>query len=466
MRLAIVSSYDEECGAAFYSSRLKVHLESAGHSVEVLRLPISLLRHVTPRAVVRKGNEEIKAIARRAAEFDAVLIQFEPGLYGASGWIRYARALTIIIAAKKVILTVHGFDRVGSRVGFVGMMREIASGSFSFQRFAIRGYLSYMQTRSKPFWKGIARLQHVSVLTFCKADRIMLERFYNLRRIDDFPITYFSQNQVRGYRASHSRDEVLRRYGLDPSRKYVAIAGFFGRYKGFLTAMKALEYLPPEYHLVIVGGEHPHGMETERDVGGYLGQMLGFALHVPTASEKAAAQRDAAAGGLSAVDTRENLINISLKKKPRGELLEEQMFEQSDLRYFMPRAALRDRIHFVGQVADEEMPALYVALDCFVHPYMKTQTGQSGSGPATFALEFGTNALFSNAPVFREMAKYFNGAMMFFNVGNFIELAQAVQRLSNFAQPLQERRNVAIERYNPEAMVAKYEQMLDNLTER
>ena len=58
-RLAIVSSYNEECGAAYYSSRLLKHFTNAGYQVDVKRLPVSCLRISRPAYIRRKGDREI-----------------------------------------------------------------------------------------------------------------------------------------------------------------------------------------------------------------------------------------------------------------------------------------------------------------------------------------------------------------------------------------------------------------------
>ena len=103
-RVAIVSSYNEECGAAYYSSRLLKHLLAAGYEVEVKRLPVSLLRLQSPTFLRRKGDQEIARIAREIAEFDAVFLQFEPGLYGTRAKTSYTRVLRLLKAAKCAVI--------------------------------------------------------------------------------------------------------------------------------------------------------------------------------------------------------------------------------------------------------------------------------------------------------------------------------------------------------------------------
>jgi glycosyltransferase involved in cell wall biosynthesis len=141
--------------------------------------------------------------------------------------------------------------------------------------------------------------------------------------------------------------------------------------------------------------------------------------------------------------------------------LRERLFQYSEFKYFFPSTDIKHRIHYLGQAPDEEMPRFYAALDYVVHPYMKTKEGQSGSGPATFAIEFGSRALYSNAPVFREMNQYFEGGMQFFNIGNFMELADQLQRFPSFEHALKAKRDAALQVYNPKGMIEAYRDLVD-----
>ena len=91
-KVAIVSSYDEECGAAFFSSRLKIHLEKSGLQVDVLRLPVSLLRVNNPRNVRMKGHAEVSRIAARLKALESAgVIERTPYHEGP---VRYSYRLT------------------------------------------------------------------------------------------------------------------------------------------------------------------------------------------------------------------------------------------------------------------------------------------------------------------------------------------------------------------------------------
>lgn len=454
-RAAIVSSYHEECGAAYYSSRLIKHLTAEGFDVEIKRLPVSLLRTLAPYRLRAMADVEIKRIANEIKSFDVVFLQFEPGLYGSMPKFSYSRVLRLLKAAKNVVVTIHGFDREMHGRSFTGVMRQALRGNL------ISAYAEAMEGGVNPiidsFWEYVRRSPHVKVMTFNRGDQILLQRYFDLKRIDNFPITYFAQDEVEQIRATTDRERFLRHYGLDPSKKYFAVYGFLSWYKGHLAAMKALEYLPEDWHLAIVGGEHPQALEADRDIGGYVRQILAFQI------EKGRVPVEAGTSFLT--NEKSSLTNAPQILAPVDYLNRQEIkgdfFKFSEFKHFFPSADIRNRIHYLGQVSDEDMPRFYAALDYPVHPYIKTKSGQSGSGPATFALEFRTRALFSNAPVFREMNLYFENAMHFFNVGNFIELAESLQRFDNFEGGLATSLDQALDKYNPKTMVAKYRDLID-----
>ncbi len=216
----------------------------------------------------------------------------------------------------------------------------------------------------------------------------------------------------------------------------MAITGFFGKYKGHLTAMKALEYLPDNYHLVVVGGEHPQGLPVNKSMSSYMQKLLAFSTRV----------FDEKAGG-------------GERNQIKGEANSwSDLFEGDEFYHFLPRKSLSERIHFIGSVSDAEMPRVYAAIDCAVHPYLNTRALQSGSGPATFAVEMGPPSLYTNAPVFREMRYYFP-YMETFSVGNYLELASKIMTVSHWSQ-VNEAREKSRALYNPETMCAVYSKLI------
>lgn len=449
-RVAIVSSYNEECGAAFYSSRLKKHLDLAGYHVDVIRLPVSLLRVTNPKFVRLKGDREIARICNEIRDYDCVLLQFEPGLYGTNAKSSYGRVEQLLRASKRAIVTVHGFERGLRKGGFFDLAGDLASGDVG--KFIDEIGYKIEKIEINRFWDYVRKASHVQVMTFCRGDAVVLKRFYDVERVSDFPITYFDQEEVASIRKKVDRDAFLSRFGLDPKKKYFSVLGFLSAYKGHLTAMKALEYLPDDWHLAIVGGEHPQGIAENKDIGAYIRQMLAYYLY-PEHEKHGNTSIEMKSIGFAQK-------SFQATQQDRQEL-KEVILKKSEFKYFVMNKDVSKRIHFLGQVTDEQMPEFYTALDYVTHPYMRTREGQSGSGPATMAIEFGSKSLFTNAPVFREMNQYFDGAMQMFNIGNFVELAEAMQRYDNFEPQLRASRETALKTYNPVGMIEAYRTLMD-----
>ena len=408
-RIAIVSSYMEDCGIAFYAERLKKNFESyKQHQVDMVALDLLLLKSSNPY-FVRAGNQHIDAIAESFSDYDAIILQYEPGLYANTLNLSQKRALKLITSHKNVLLTLHSHPQLNNRVSWRKIVKELVSRNV---KAALGAWMSLRQERSTHrFWQKIADLRYVKIHTHCQQDKRILKQLYRVPHIFDFPHALFTQEEVATYKAQYDRDAFLQRYNLNPQHKYVAIFGFYGAYKGHITALKMLKYLPEDYHLLIIGGEHPQGMQPGTRMNEYLEQIL-------------------------------SVVEAPLKKSSTA-------------------TPLAQRVRFLGHISNQDVPEFYSVIDYVVLPYFNPHGGQSGSGPAAHALEFNCRILFSNALVFRYLEKYFTGAMKLCNVGNYIEFAQNILCYENFEGSIKNNLQQAFSQYNPETFVERYEQALE-----
>ncbi len=428
-KIAIISSYDEECGVAFYSKRLKHHFEKIkGFKVDVKRLNLFLLR-ARSKFIREKGDEHIQEIADSLKHYDAVCLQFEPGLYGTKHKTSYSRVLKLIMAHKNVILVVHGMHRIRTE-GYLDVLQNMLKGSL--YKGAVILYNKLIGAKEvRSFWKKLNTLDHVQVLTFCPVDKQVLKDYFNLVNVSDFPITYFTQEEINDYRHQFKRTDILKRYGLDEKKKYIGVFGFLGQYKGHAIILKAMEYLPDEYNLLVIGGKHPQSLEKNLLLNEYQAQLF------------------------QSVTSPENYLKSIQTAKKQSSL------DKESLAVLMPGKPLVDKVLFIGQISDEEMVKFYSVIDFVVLPYILTGEGQSASGPATYAVEFGSRALFSNIPVFREMQNnYFSGAMKLVDSGSYLELARGIITYDNFKNELNVNQKLAVQKYNPVTMVNKYCELL------
>jgi glycosyltransferase involved in cell wall biosynthesis len=422
-QIAIVSSYAEECGVAFYSSRLKQHLESH-FDVDIVRLNIWLLRTFR-----RAGDSHIREIAARLKQYDGVCLQLEPGLYSCSLRVSYRRILCLLEANSNMLVTIHGFYAL-REFHIVDFVKTLCAGAlFTLLQQVLFKYYNLITIK---FWARVRTMKNVKLHAFCSGDAAYFQYYFGFKEVSHFPITYYSREEVSAIHKNADRDQILSHYNLDPCKQYIGIYGFLSPYKGHLVALKALEYLPEDYHLLIIGGEHPHGRDKKATISTYLRYIYTF-INGDELRQTPAEKRRFSFGS-------------NARELPGGFLYDG----------LIPNRPLGDRVHFIGRLSDEEMSRFYCATDYVVHPYIDTESGQSASGPAVLAFEFRTRALYSSARVFRQMENYFKEALPFFGIGNYKELAEAIQRYENFNDQVIAARNAARAAYNPETMVAHY----------
>ncbi|HEX3991349.1 MAG TPA: hypothetical protein VHX39_09280 [Acetobacteraceae bacterium] len=182
-----------------------------------------------------------------------------------------------------------------------------------------------------------------------------------------------------------------------PGAKLIGSFGFLSPYKGFETALRALHYLPEDYHLLIFGGVHPQAIKREQVIDPYIQTLL-----------------DEAHIGQSILDT------MNVKGTPLSLNLDAA---SKDLLSRHPDDLYR-RVHFLGVHNDEAFMRAMVLCDMVVLPYL--EVGQSSSGPIAMALEMGCRVLASRTLAFLQFARYHPNQIEFFDIGNYAELADLI----------------------------------------
>ena len=410
MKISIISSYNEACGPAFYSARLAHHFRGlTGYDIDVVRLDVSLLRVLGNKKILKKAEAHLSDLINTAKASDVILLQLEPGLYSSYPPLAYKRVLKIVNSINKpTIITVHGFERVtnyGS--GLLAALFGLFKGRGL--RSVIRGaYEAFSIPKINSFWTKISKNPKVHVVTFCDADARILKIFHDLTKVSTIPISYYSMEEVEEIKKSFPKEVLYKRFGLNPAKKFIAVVGFLGKYKGHKTAISALSELSDEYELLIAGGIHPQGIDIDVELGSY---------------------------------TKELLSHISSIKKQ----------------------VLQKRIHFLGPLTDSDIELVFSNSDYIVLPYLRTKSGQSASGPAVLAMEFLTSSFYSHSPVFLEYEKYFPSAIRFFDIGNCFELAQKIENDLNVRQAYLQKAKDSLELINPKSMVNSYIAIIQGL---
>jgi glycosyltransferase involved in cell wall biosynthesis len=393
-RIAIISTYDEMCGIAGYTRALEKQLAPYA-DLTIFDLDQYLLRSKHGR-IQRLGDQHIREIARALENFDSVNIQLEHGTLGRTSRQIIRRFRLLTNAAPALSVTFHTvmiadgmpFEVVGrllatGKLPSAAKVIDMAIKGFAMSR-AIQGSLRRLQ-RKKP----------VSAIVHSKRDMRLMRDLYQLENVYHHPLSFISRPEAQATRLSTCRADFPLIETLPTDAKLIGTFGFLSPYKGFESAIRALQFLPENYHLVIFGGIHPQSIKREEPLDPYILRLF-----------------RAARIGQTPLD---HLKESGLSLSPGGDI--QRLISEHP-------ASLQGRVHFMGALSDAQFASAMALCDAAVFPYM--EVGQSSSGPISIALEMGTRVIASRTAAFRAYSRYHPDMVEFFDIGNYAELATRI----------------------------------------
>ncbi len=401
-RIAIVSTYHELCGVAAYTRRLEQRLRDS-FDVTVFDLDQFLLRSRHQR-LRRLGDRHIKHICREIAGFDAVNLQLEYGLLGRRPADISRRFRWLVAAAPDITVTFHSlqgstvFDQAGLAHALLRVnLRKAVEQWLAFRR------QHYLDNGILHRLRRAQRRKPVRVIVHNRRDRRQMTYIHRVKKVYDHPLAYLTSAEAAAIRAAATRRCFPLLDRLPGDSVVIGVFGFLSQYKGFETAIRAMQYLPEHYHLLVFGAIHPNAIVARRPIDPYLSSLLTEAYF----DESLAERLGSAVPGLAlTVDS-----------------------EVKDLLVRHPKELSR-RLQFMGAMADVEFLAAMAICDSVVFPYL--EVGQSSSGPMSQALELGCRIIASRSRTFLEFARYHPNRVEFFDIGNHLELAQRLQAPPQF----------------------------------
>jgi glycosyltransferase involved in cell wall biosynthesis len=401
--LAIISTFDDLCGIAAYTRYLVKQLEPHFH-VTVLDLDQYLLRHTSPH--VRKlGDRLIRDMCAKLQDFDCVNIQLEHGTLGLHARDIYRRLRWIVQASPRLSISSH---TIMSADGF-------DFGMFLSRIFTLKWGAAYSQLEDevhsrrlgRPLYRFYRRQQQVRPIHFIvhtgRDFRFM--RYVNrLENVHHHPLSFLSEADASTVRTQSNRSAFPSLDALPADAHIIGVFGFFGPYKGFDTVVKALGRLPKNYHLAIFGGVHPNDIKRNQKLHPYIRTIL-----------------DSARADFSLLQLEEG---GEIPHEPAAKPVPLTMQVSDPAQMFSHPKDVSDRVHFMGSLTDEQFFTAMSVSDSVVLPYL--EVGQSSSGPMSQAVELGCRVFAARNQAFMQFAKYHPDALTFFDVGNYIELAEKI----------------------------------------
>jgi glycosyltransferase involved in cell wall biosynthesis len=245
--VAMVTTWQTQCGIADYASDLSTALVDAGVDCSTVEVDRQRMRYMTEDEL----HVEFARLADRAAGHDVVHIQHEYGFFaGAYGWGVSLRVLQRFLKALRrhtpmVVVTMHT-EPV--------LLEQSGTSVHDRLRHAGRRRLWWSLTRSVNADPGVRIVVHSRTTR-----RRLVDSGLHADRVSIVPQGIAQPWQTVD---AASRRQARAELGVDDDAVMLGLFGFMSRYKGYNIALEALRQLPEHHHLLILGGPHPLGSDS------------------------------------------------------------------------------------------------------------------------------------------------------------------------------------------------------------
>lgn len=318
----------------------------------------------------RGAEQYVTGTARKLKDFDIANIQLELGLFGRSYPDHIKRVLALLRCANSLIVTFHSVESE-SPARTADLTRSVR------QNGLVRGlHHSISAHRRYHLWRALyrrisdhARSSRVTLITHSERDAGKLRQRVPGVEVLHHPLSYMDGDFLRSLPELATKSRLPTLLPKSGDVRYIGVFGFHGEHKGYDTAINALRFMPDGYQLLMFSGIHELAIAPGQTPP-YLARLI-------------------------------NLVS-------------EQNLER--------------RVHFVGTVDDDDVLIGMMVCDAVLCPYL--ETGQTASGPASMAIELDRPLFCSRITPFIELRKYFPDHLTFCDIGNPIEYAQKIVRLT------------------------------------
>ena len=394
-RLGIVSTFDDDCGIAGYTRHLLKQIE-ADFDVEVFDLNQWFMRNADVR-VSAAADAMIKEFCARASTFDFINIQLEHGTIGSTSKSIVRRLKWIVNAAPALSVTFHTY-RSPQKLHHRRITKALLHLRFADTWGVFRDYFDSRALSSGIYklLRDAARTKTVNVITHTRRDALMLRHAQKLPNVFDHPLVFLDESGAARLRAETRKADFPILENLPSDARTIGLFGFISEYKGFDTVVRALRFLPDNYHILLFGAVHPGEIREHQKVNDYVRHLLDIA----------GVDSSIADVGVSNLH-----LNVPL---PAGREREAISHPHN----------FAHRIHFLGPQTDEDFARAMCLCDAVVMPYL--EVGQTSSGPISIALDMGARIIAARNRAFLQFGRYYPKCIEWFDIGNHVELAERI----------------------------------------
>lgn len=344
-----------------------------------------------------RDRELEQQILSRVRACDVVNIQMELGLYGPAPSIATNLICKIINETKSVSVTMHRVEPKSKNL-LREIYNQIKQGKISSilsKTFRNIVNRSVYKSYEKIINKTIAKNGVFIVHTFREKKRIL--SISNKAKILVHPIIWPYNLELENI------DKLANRFSN--GRKTLGLFGFISEYKNFKQVIQIADF--EKYNVIVAGGTHPGSDQYGKD----------------RSSQKKKSEIEQ----ISKI-----MLNNHRKKSPNFPIM----------------------YHYTSP-SDSILVSLMTIPDLIIIPYL--ETGQSGSGIASLAIQYGKRAIFSDTNLIRELVPFLNKTPYLFDVNSNASLADAISDSLNF----DDEKEIQFEKYSFTTNIQTYLNSLD-----
>src|SRR5476651_1601478 len=123
-KIAIVSSFSDSCGNAYFTKILLNSIQGKGYLAECAELDLKLTQSLESK-LRNKAEKHIDKLCLSLKEFDGVNVQMEAGLYGSLPTDVYRRFMKISLANPNTSVTLHSPRFISDAAVQRGLIKSI-----------------------------------------------------------------------------------------------------------------------------------------------------------------------------------------------------------------------------------------------------------------------------------------------------------------------------------------------------
>lgn len=394
-KYGIISNFDDLCGNAAYSMSLEKILSN---DFDIHRLDVT---NITKIYDSKRIHSIINNVTEGSKECDYVNVQLEVGLYGnnfISGYNNIKKIIKNVKPKKGLSITFHRvFNKPRSNEN-IFLKHLISLKLISLLRYVRRELQCRVLNRKYLTLVKVAIKKNSKIIVHTKRDLNYLKlTIGDIPNIIYHPIIF--SNEI-----SNSKITDYTRYSpalaeLDPDIPTVGVFGFISEYKNIEIVINSCK--TSEANLIIFGQIHPSARYENpflTNKSSYIEKLNRMALgEFPNSN--------------NIFKLPQNILNS----------IDKNISKVTDLKN---KGQSKGEVRFMSGLKDNEFFAAMKMVDLIVVPYW--ETGQSGSGIVSLAIQSKSRLILSDTESFYEIADEVDGWVPIIDPANISQLSNLI----------------------------------------